>query len=1313
MDEGEQKREENPRQGASRLSVITFAWLFKTFRTGFRRELDLSDLYYPLNEHSSHNVGKRISAEWKREQARCKDLNKGLSPNLMRVLFTCFGKEIMLAGLVQAMLEFFIRLSRPYILLQLLHYSSERSDMAKIEAYGWAAALVAGVFIDCVVCHLCVQSLMHTGMKIRVACSSLLYRKILSVPITFTENETSVGQVLNLLSNDVSRLDHAVFYLHYIWMAPLQAILVFYFLYREVDLAAGSGILLQLLFIPILGLFGRLTNRLSSKYATRTDERLRLTNEIIKGIKAIKMYAWEKPFSALVDRARKKEVQIVKQDSIMTDMSLASEFYIPRLCIFITVLSYVLLGSSVNAEKVYVVTALYDVLRMSMYTLFPMCLHDAVEALVSVRRIQKFMLIEEIPCLPTTTSNHVNNAEPIIPKDPAIHLKNLGAQWTSKVKVLKNISLQIHPMTLTAVVGQVGSGKTSLLHAILGELPHVSGESLTRGRVSYASQEAWIFASTVRQNILFGRPLDEARYARVIDVCQLRRDLDIFPHGDATIVGEKGINLSGGQCARLNLARAIYRDTDIYLLDDPLSAVDAAVGRKIFQDCIKTQLKDKTVVLVTHQFQYLEEVDRVLVLKDGTIEADGTLAELQNAGVNLVKVMQVSNEFDEVKLPQEPATELASSENLSDGLEEKSDKLTEKKIGGSITLRTYVSYFLASRNMPLVVLVVFTSFLHQLAASGGDYFLAYWVNAEENATTHKNESCPEHVCDARDWYIYLYGGITTATIVMCLLQSWTFFEMSMRIANNLHAKMFVSVICATMEFFSTNPLGRIMNRFSKDMSIVDTEVSRAMIDVIQNAIHIFAAFVVVTTVNPWLIIPAIFVGFVFYFFSLFFIKTSRSIKRLEAITRSPVFGHVSDSLQGLTTIRALRAREILIDEFDDHQDLHSSAWFIFFSGSRGLGMYLDLFCAFFLTCVILTLMSVDKTTLAGDIGLAITQCMLLINTLQWGVRQFAELENQMTSVERVLEYSKLPSEPYDRSSAERRLEEVTEASPLTDAKLEIQTPMNAVAAVGAWPDNGRIEFRNVYLRYDKQGPPVLRGLNFSIEPREKIGIVGRTGAGKSSLINSLFRLAYLEGEILIDGVSTSQLGLHELRSHISIIPQEPILFTGSLRKNLDPFGEFSDNDLWQTLDDIGVKSSLDPNTGLNTRVAEAGSNFSVGQRQLLCLARALARKNRILVLDEATANVDPCTDELIQRAVKRKFEDCTVLTIAHRLHTVIDSDRILVMDSGTIAEFDHPYILLTEKKGLLYDIVQQSGSGAAQLLLQIAKLSYDKKTSKV
>lgn len=423
------------------------------------------------------------------------------------------------------------------------------------------------------------------------------------------------------------------------------------------------------------------------------------------------------------------------------------------------------------------------------------------------------MLIEEIPCLPST-SNHVNNSEPIIPKDPVINLQNLSGQWTSRVKVLKNISLQIHPMSLTAVVGQVGSGKTSLLHAILGELPHVSGESLARGRVSYASQEAWIFASTVRQNILFGKPLDEARYARVIDVCQLRRDLDIFPYGDATIVGEKGINLSGGQCARLNLARAIYRDTDIYLLDDPLSAVDAAVGRKIFRDCIKTHLKDKTVVLVTHQFQYLEEVDRVLVLKDGTIEADGTLAELQNSGVNLVKVMQVSNEFDEMKVVQKPAmTELPSNENLSEGVETKNDKQMEKKIGGSITMRTYMSYFSASRNMPLVVLVVFTSFLHQLAASGGDYFLAYWVNAEENATIYyKNETCLEQVCNSRDWYIYLYGGITTATIVMCLLQSWTFFEMSMRIANNLHAKMFVSVISATMEFFSTNPLGRIMNR---------------------------------------------------------------------------------------------------------------------------------------------------------------------------------------------------------------------------------------------------------------------------------------------------------------------------------------------------------------------------------------------------------------------------------------------------------------------------------------------------------------------
>ncbi|XP_014216231.1 probable multidrug resistance-associated protein lethal(2)03659 [Copidosoma floridanum] len=1291
MGGGEKKRGKNPRQGASTLSILTFAWLYEIFLTGFRRELDLSDLYDPLGEHSSHNVGEQMHGEWKREQERCENLNGRQGPSLARVIIKCFGREIFVGGLIQFLLEFIVRLSRPYILLELLRHSSSggknKSDLPANEcaAYGWAGALVAGIFIDCVVSHVCVQSLMHTGMKIRVACSSLIYRKVLRM--TFTANESSVGQVLNLLSNDVSRIDHAVYYLHYIWMGPLQALLVFYFLCREVGFAASSGILLQLLFIPLLGLFGRLTNRLTSKYTARTDERLVLTNEIIKGIRAIKMYAWEKPFSTLVEQVRKKELESVKKECVISDMSLASEFYIPRLCIFMTVLAYVLLGNDVNAENVYVVTAFYDVLRLSMYTLFPMSLHGVAEAQVSLRRVQKFMLIEEVPCIPGASSR----GDP----EAMIEVRGASAAWTPGNPVLENVSLRIPRSggSLTLVVGPVGSGKTSLLLLLLGELRTTSGELGVHGRVSYAPQEPWIFAGSFKQNILFGRPLDEARYAKVLDVCRLRRDLDNLSRGDATLLGSSdtstggGTSLSGGQRARLGLARAIYRAADIYLLDDPLSALDPLVGASVFRDCVQGFLWGKTVLLATHEQLELDLMGRAVrvIAMHRQPHRSAHAVVVAKLGITATSPHQW-DELARVPMAVPPTTE--DRQGMETGYDN-GKGASEKPAGGSVSGRIYVSYFGASGSTLLVGLVVLASLLHQLAASGGDYFLARWVNAEENRGPCDNGTCATDHHHRESWYVSIYGGITVATIGLCLLQSWMFFEMSTRIAKNLHANMFARVVATNMDFFVANPLGRIINRFSKDMSIIDTEVSRAMIDVIQNAIHVLAAVVVVSSVNVWLIIPAVLVGFFFYYFSLFFIKTSRSIKRLEAITRSPVFGHVSDSLQGLTSIRALGAGDAMIDEFDDHQDLHSSACFIFFSGSRGLGMYLDLFCWFYLVCVLLALMALgrdDGPTPAGNIGLAITQCTLLINMLQWGVRQCAELENQMTSVERVLEYSRLP----------RELLAPTEDAPHPD-----------------WPTDGRIEFRRVRLRYgDTSGAAatVLKDLSFTIMPREKIGIVGRTGAGKSSLINALFRLASFEGEIIIDGRPTSSVNLSELRSKISIIPQEPILFTGSLRKNLDPLGEYSDDELWQALDDVGMRRGLDQaTTGLETRVAEGGSNFSVGQRQLLCLARAVLRRTRILVLDEATANVDPFTDDLIHKTVKKKFDSCTILTIAHRLHTVIDSDRLIVMDSGVIVEFDHPFILLTQQKGLLYDIVFKSNSGAAQRLLSIAKSSFDKK----
>lgn len=399
---------------------------------------------------------------------------------------------------------------------------------------------------------------------------------------------------------------------------------------------------------------------------------------------------------------------------------------------------------------------------------------------------------------------------------------------------------------------------------------------------------------------------------------------------------------------------------------------------------------------------------------------------------------------------------------------------------------------------------------------------------------------------------------------------------------------------------------------------------------------------------------------------------------MEGVARSPVFDHLGATLQGLTTIRAFSAQEIVTTEFDDRQDSHTSTWFILITISRAFGLYIEVFCLLYIALLMITFLVFEQLAVVGNIGLVITQFTAITGTLQWGMRQTAELENQITCVERILEYSNLEEEPF------------------LDSKPDEKPPEE-------WPTKGLVEFKDVRLRYGPKSAYALKGINFVIRPKEKVGVVGRTGAGKTSLTSALFRLAYIEGEILIDGIPTDKIALHDFRSKISIIPQEPVLFAGSLRRNLDPFDEYSDAVLWEALEQVEFKEAIaDMAAGLNSKVAEEGANFSVGQRQLLCLVRALVRNNKIMVLDEATANVDPQTDALIQKTVRKKFVDCTVFTIAHRLNTIMDSDKVLVMDQGNLVEFDHPYVLL-QKKGYFYSMVQKTGDVMANSLLETAK----------
>jgi ATP-binding cassette subfamily C (CFTR/MRP) protein 4 len=1317
MDSGlKQERKPNPRENAFPLSSATFWYTIPTFIQGFKRDLEESDLTETLTEHKSSRLGNKMEKAWKAEEIRA--MKAKSTPSLQRVLFKVFGVEFIFYGIVLALSEA-IRVVQPLALGQLLSfYQPYQTEISKNDAYLYAGGVVLCSLINIAFSHPYMMGVLHLGMKMRIACCSLIYRKSLKLSKTAL-GQTTAGQVVNLLSNDVNRFDVAVIFAHQLWVGPVETIVCTYLMYLHVGYSAIIGVAFLLMFIPLQIFLGKKISVFRLKTALRTDERVRLMNEIISGIQVIKMYAWEKPFAKLVSLARRYEIKSIRISSYMRGITLSFIMFTTRMSIFASILAYVLFGNEITAEKVFVLTSFYNILRQTMTVFFPQGISQVAEARVSIGRLNKFMLYDEtqiaqeLKKLQQDKSNQKDNlvngyTVEQLSGDLGVFMKNATAKWSeaSTENTLNNINITATPGKLVAIIGPVGSGKSSLFHVILQELTLSDGSLRINGEISYASQEAWLFAGTVRQNILFGLPMDKLRYKTVIKKCALERDFTLLPYGDKTIVGDRGVSLSGGQRARINLARAVYKQADIYLLDDPLSAVDTHVGKQLFENCVAGYLKNKTVILITHQLQYLKEVDRIVYLDGGNVKAEGSFKELQATGLDFTKLLGDNPQEEDEEKKQDELVRQGSIRSVA-SLEGEAPKVEEQKSTGSVGAQVYLGYFRAGGNC-CVIFILFTLFiLTQILASISDYFITYWVNIEQedankimkdtkldttdfNRTTKRdvNTKAADDETDfwhfSRDTSIYIYSVIIGSLIIITLVRSVTFFTVCMRASTRLHDNMFGSITRATMRFFNTNSAGRILNRFSKDMGSIDELLTSAMIDCLQIGLALLGIIIVVAIVSPWLMIPTVIAGVVFYFLRIFYIRTSRNVKRLEGITRSPVFSHLNASLQGLTTIRAFGAQEILEREFDNHQDLHSAAWFSFISTSRAFGYWLDIVCIIYITLVTFSFLVIGNEQFGGNVGLAITQAIGLTGMFQWGMRQSTELENQMTSVERVLEYNNIEHESNLESAPDKK-------------------------PPPSWPEAGKIEFVNIFLRYFPQDPPVLKNLSFTIQSKEKVGIVGRTGAGKSSLINAIFQLTDTQGSIIIDGINISSLGLHDLRSKISIIPQEPVLFSGTMRKNLDPFDDYSDVDLWRALEDVELKDAVaDLASGLNSKMSEGGSNFSVGQRQLVCLARAILRNNKILVLDEATANIDPQTDALIQRTIRNKFADCTVLTIAHRLHTVMDSDKILVMDAGTMKEYDHAYNLLQNTNGILYGMVEQTGKAMAETLHNVAKDSFNK-----
>ncbi|XP_041822000.1 ATP-binding cassette sub-family C member 4-like isoform X1 [Chelmon rostratus] len=1293
MEEVGKASKTNPAATAGLLSKVFFWWLNPLFRTGSKRRLEEDDMFQVLPEDGSEKLGQDLNRYWDHEvQLATKELR---APRLSKAIIRCYWKPYAVLGLF-TLIEEVIKVIQPVVLGQMILYFENYDPddtVALHQTLGYAAGLSICTIALALLHHLYFYHVQRAGMKIRVAMCHMIYKKALCLSSS-AMGKTTTGQIVNLLSNDVNKFDEVTIFLHFLWVGPLQAAVVVGLLWLEIGPSCLAGMVVLMFLMPVQTMFGRLFSKFRSKTAVLTDNRIRTMNEVVSGIRIIKMYAWEKPFAALVSEVRSKEISKIMKSSYLRGLNMASFFCASKIIVFVTFTLYVLLGNTISASRVFVTVSLYTAVRLTVTLFFPSAIEKLFESRVSIRRIQDFLLLNEIeknsPALPQDEK-----------KEASVEIQDLICYWDKSLDApsLQNISFTLNSNQLLAVIGPVGAGKSSLLSSILGELPDDKGVLKVKGQLTYAAQQPWVFPGTIRSNILFGKVLNPQKYDRVIKACALKRDLELLPDGDLTLIGDRGATLSGGQKARVNLARAVYQDADIYLLDDPLSAVDAEVGRHLFEQCICGLLKNKPRILVTHQLQYLKAADQILVLKEGHMVAKGTYTELQQSGVDFTSLLKEEEE-EQQQPPQDTPTRIrtlsqnstmshtSSVHSVKDGDQLPAEPVQtlaeESRAEGTIGVSLYVKYLRAGASIVVLLVVILINILAQTAYIMQDWWLAYWAEEQEklttNNTTIQNGQNVTKELDL-DFYLGVYGGLTLVTIVFGFIRNLMLFKVLVRCAQSLHNRMFNSILRTPVRFFDINPIGRVLNRFSKDIGQLDSNMPWTFVDFIQVFLQILGVIAVSVSVIPWILIPVVPLLLFFLYLRRYFLQTSRDVKRLESTTRSPVFSHLSSSLQGLWTIRAFRAEERFQKAFDAHQDLHSGAWFLFLTTSRWFALRLDGICSIFVTVTTFGCLLLRDQLDAGSVGLALSYSVTLMGMFQWGVRQSAEVENLMTSVERVVEYTQLQSEaPWE-----------TQKRPPPD-----------------WPSKGLVTFDRVSFSYSDDGPLVLQSLKAMFRPKEKVGIVGRTGAGKSSLVSALFRLAEPQGKIYIDGVLTSDIGLHDLRQKMSIIPQDPVLFTGSMRKNLDPFSQHTDEELWNALQEVQLKSVVEELPAkLETVLAESGSNFSVGQRQLVCLARAILRKNRILIIDEATANVDPRTDELIQKTIRDKFRECTVLTIAHRLNTIIDSDRILVLDAGKIHAYDEPYTLLRDREGIFYQMVQQTGKQEAAALLELAKQAYN------
>ncbi|NXY52739.1 MRP1 protein, partial [Callaeas wilsoni] len=1315
-----------PEFSASFLSRITFWWITGLMIQGYRTPLEAKDLWSLNKEDKSEEIVPDLARNWAKEWSKTKrqplnmlyapkkqqksgDSNgdvteevealiikpsqKSSEASLFKVLYKTFGPYFFMSFLFKAAHDL-LMFAGPEILKLLLNFVNNKAA-PDWQGYFYTVLLFVCACLQTLILHQYFHICFVTGMRLKTAIVGVIYRKALVITNSARKTST-VGEIVNLMSVDAQRFMDLATYINMIWSAPFQVILALYLLWQTLGPSVLAGVAVMILLIPINAVMAMKTKTYQVAQMKSKDNRIKLMNEILNGIKVLKLYAWELAFREKVLEIRQKELQVLKKSAYLAAMATFTWVCAPFLVALSTFAVYVTIDENniLDAQKAFVSLALFNILRFPM-NMLPMVISNIVEASVSLKRLRVFLSHEELD-----PDSIVRG--PIKEAEGCIVVKNATFGWAkTDPPLLNSVNFTVPEGSLVAVVGQVGCGKSSLLSALLGEMDKKEGYVVVKGSVAYVPQQAWIQNATLEDNIIFGREMSESRYKRVIEACALLPDIEILPSGDKTEIGEKGVNLSGGQKQRVSLARAVYCNADVYLLDDPLSAVDAHVGKHIFEKVIgpKGILKNKTRVLVTHAINYLPQMDTILVMTDGEIsemgsyqellEQDGAFAEFLRTYANAEQTMensdanspstkegkpiengvlvneapgklihrQLSNSSTYSRDTGKPQHQSSTAELQKPLAEKNSWKLTEADTAktGRVKATVYWDYMKAI-GLFMSFLAIFLFMCNHIASLASNYWLSLWTDDPVINGTQQNTTLR----------LGVYGALGISQGIAVFGYSVVVSVGGIFASQHLHLNLLHDVLRSPMSFFERTPSGNLVNRFSKEIDTIDSTIPPIIKMFMGSTFNVIGACIIILLATPIaaVIIPPL--GLVYLFVQRFYVATSRQLKRLESVSRSPVYSHFNETLLGVSVIRAFEEQKRFIKQNDMKVDENQKAYYPSIVANRWLAVRLEyvgncivLFAALF------AVIARNKLS-AGLVGLSVSYSLQITAYLNWLVRMSSELETNIVAVERVKEYAEMEKE------AEWSIERTAPAS--------------------SWPEEGKVEFRGYGLRYREDLDLVLKNINVTINGGEKIGIVGRTGAGKSSLTLGLFRInEAAEGEIIVDGINIAKIGLHDLRFKITIIPQDPVLFSGSLRMNLDPFDQHSDEDIWRSLELAHLKnfvSSLPDK--LNHECAEGGENLSVGQRQLVCLARALLRKSKILVLDEATAAVDLETDKLIQSTIKSQFEECTVLTIAHRLNTIMDYTRVLVLERGEVVECGTPEQLLQEK-GIFYSMAKDSG----------------------